>query len=203
MVQIKSEKYTPLLKAYLTYARTPEIAATLLKERHDVRYLVKISGVTVSEHRVTKPLWDAIKQKGGQVSQDKQRNYEGRNKIFGVPVTIRSFTEPNKKTEHIRVRVTAEHAMGLFEKIKIIKDGLEKWGVKPALCVWEKYTELQTVIEHEVNIKDMVQNNIVEQDHKRLETLIESLQVDVAELKERPIKKAMLDDREVMKGILK
>lgn len=197
MSQIKSEQYTPSLKAYLTYDRTPEIGQALLTEKKRNRVVIVIDGHEFKEKNIIKSFSDSIIKTGGQVTKSYEYTHEGRKNVFGIPVTIRIFSTP-KKSEQIRVRVTAENALDLFKNIEVIRNGLSKWGVVPTLCVWEKFTDITPQDTKE----NSTQKEIIDKDYKRLFSVIESLQQEVAELKERPIKRAMIEERAAMRDVI-
>lgn len=190
-MQIKPEKYTPKLKAYLTYSRNPEVESVLLKPKKTDRCIITMNGYTIKEYGISQVLRDEIIKRGGIIQKDQTLAFEGRNKVFNVPVVIRAFDDI------IRVRITGDHAEELFETIKKIRNAMSSYQKEPKICVWEKFSEL-----HKIKKEDYIDESKIIQEHKKLVSLVESLQSDVAILKEAPIKKAMKDDKKVMQGVL-
>lgn len=201
MAQIKSERYTPLMKAYLTYQYNGALDGVLLDERMDTRYVVRIGTNEISEQRVTKSLWKEIEKKGGTVKRIKKPKFSGKKEVFGVETEIRPYHN-GSSIEAIRIRFTGESIDELMSKKDKIVRGLEKYGLKYTLCYWER-----TLVEGENSTDPIEQPPVKDAEiimrQKKLESRYEELRQDIAELKEKPIKKAMIEERRVMHGVLK
>lgn len=137
MAQIKPEKYTPLLKGYLTYPPDSKISALLLEERFEKRFIVTFGKDTVDEHRVTKDLAKLIETIGGNVKPVKVLRTEGKKKLFDIPVEIRKIMKKDK-IDGIRIRVTGESVLELVKKIETIKENFSQYGLKPKECLWDR-----------------------------------------------------------------
>lgn len=209
MPQIKSGRYTELPKGYLTYPikgekDTSGIQSVLLREKRKGKYTIDTDGIRLEETRVSKALGEALSKVGVHVRISKKVITTGRKSLevtkgekkVQLPVEIHKVMM-GKELLDIQIRATGTTEGDLIENLNAIKNCLSVWHITPKECVWS-----QGAWQESSQSKEPVKERELEKELERLKSIVESQASDLAELKEAPIKRAMRDDRNVMKGVL-
>lgn len=137
MVSIKSEKYTPLLKGYLTYPPDNRIIALLLDEHFENVSVISFGNEQIEEYRISGSLASLIRLNGGNVKQKKIIRTRGKKELFGIPVEVRKINKKSK-IEGIRIRVTGLDILELVKRMETIKSGFLEYKIKPKECLWDR-----------------------------------------------------------------
>ena len=195
MVAINPERYTKMMKGYITYPNTPDICRVLLEEVTKGSKTVEINGKFIHQDKIDLRLIDAIKSIGGKVHKATNVITIGRKNVFGIDVEVRKLTNKNK-LESIRIRITGNTVKELLKNMDTIKEGMAKWGVEPKECLWTRSGDIS------MEDTPIVKEDDVKKEISMLKAKIDAQQQDITELKEKPIKKAMKEDRHVFNGVI-
>lgn len=207
MPQIKQGRYTGLPKGYITYPykngekNSMGLANVLLTEKQERRYMVEFGVLKINEKQVSKALWDELQKIGCKVNIVHKTSTSGRKTLTPakIPIEIRKIMRASK-LEAIRIRITGETEGDLLENMKKIKSTLSEWQIKPTECVWSQGDWKQS--EEENNKKPIVNQEDILKEQARLKNIVADLQDKIGSIEKPHLKRSVLEDRQVMRGIL-
>lgn len=205
-MDIRSESHTDKKKAYLTYGPQPAAKARLLTETKKKVFDVLLDDKKIYRLRELNSKTKKALEDSGFIIDESWKIYYVGVRFFTkadgtkIPVTVRQLKDKGV-LKQIRVRITDNTHEDLMNKTYAVRDTLAAYGLKHKLCVWDRTGILEPEEKTPINKKITEDNMSLDEQHK-LKNVVDDLKEELNELKNKPLKKAISDEREVRAGIL-
>lgn len=212
-------KHTDSPKAYLTYPinidlpKGAGLMAFLYNHTIDKWFKLTIKGETWYEPHCPEFVRKAIIKIGGLVDRidvptiEGKRHFDikdrnGKEKKIEVQIRTKNKSKDKKQFES-EIRITGNNPDELLENMKGLKTLLAEWKIEPRECMWSTGAWKDVVVKITRKSDIVKREKALLREQERLQKVVADMQDRITSLEQPLIKKRILQDREVMNGILK